>query len=124
MIPKRRKPEKMGLRQEPQIRSDSHLRWIRGFECACMGKPGMICFGKIEAAHARTGTDGGLSVKPSDCWVIPLCSAHHQLQHRVGERDFERLMGINMKAIAEQLWAKSPHRLKLTATAARDAREG
>lgn len=110
MILKRRKPQKMGLREAPQIRSEKHKQWVRGHECAIAGRNGHVCSGKIEAAHVRTGTDGGLNVKPGDNWTIPLCGeAHIRTQHRLGERLFEVTYGINMKAIAEQLWKASPH---------------
>ena len=112
MLPKRRKAEPMGVREEPQIRCDGHLKWVRGFQCAVIDKRSAHeCFGKIEAAHVRTGTDGGMGVKPSDCFVIPLCSAAHREQHNVGEAEFERIYGISMRKIADQLWRKSPHRL-------------
>lgn len=111
MLPKRRKPEKLGVRQEPQIRSQAHLKWIRGHECSVAGRGSFCDFG-IEAAHVRTGTDGGTSVKPSDCWALPLCCAHHAEQHRAGEASFQAKYKIDMKAIAKALWDKSPHRHK------------
>lgn len=110
MIPKRRKPEKLGIRQEPQIRSASHLQWIRGHECVVQC---FLCEGRIEAAHVRRGTDGGTSLKPGDNWTIPLCQSHHAGQHAVGEETFERVHKIDMKAIAKALWDKSPHRRKV-----------
>lgn len=110
---KRRKPEPMNVREAPQIRCPSHLAWVRGFQCSVIDKRSAHeCFGKIEAAHVRTGTDGGMGVKPSDCFVIPLCSAAHREQHQVGEAEFERIYGISMRRIADQLWRKSPHRFK------------
>lgn len=109
-VPKRRKPQKMGVKEAPQIRCAGHLAWIRGHECAvCRSLPSGY---PIEAAHVRTGTDGGMGVKPSDCWTLPLCSHHHRDQHLIGEAEFETIFGIDMKKIAEQLWAKSPHRKK------------
>jgi hypothetical protein len=107
MLPRRRKPEPLGLREAPQIRNSSHLRWIRGFECAVRDAE---CSGRIEAAHVRTGTDGGLGVKPSDCWTIPLCTLHHRFQHDVGEAHFELDYRIDMKKIAAELWTRSPHK--------------
>ena len=109
MIPKRRKPEKMGCNKAPQIRNASHLKWIRGHECAVDWH---LHIGRTEAAHVRTATDGGTSLKPSDCWTIPLCAMHHAEQHQIGERTFELRYKIPMRSIAEQLWAKSPHRRK------------
>lgn len=108
-LPKRRKAEKLGVRSEPQIRCDAHLRWVRGFCCSVQTE---ACSGKIEAAHVRTGTDGGASLKPGDNWTLPLCSWHHATQHRIGERAFEQEYGIDMKAIAQALWQRSPHRRK------------
>lgn len=109
-LPKRKKAEKLGVRAAPQIRNASHLKWIRGHDCAICGT--LRSSYPIEAAHVRTGTDGALGVKPSDCWAIPLCSHHHRDQHLIGEAEFERIHKIDMKAIAQALWAKSPHRRK------------
>jgi hypothetical protein len=110
-LPKRKKREPMGVRAEAQIRCPQHLAWVRQcFRCAVTeGRAVHECFGKIEAAHVRGGTDGGMGVKPSDCFVIPLCSAAHREQHNVGEAEFQRIYGINMRRIADSLWLKSPH---------------
>jgi len=107
-IPKRRKAQPLGMRETPQLRSDPHLRWIRGHECSVIHSGG--CEGKIEACHVRTGTDGGMGVKPSDNFSIPCCSGHHAEQHRMGEGPFEAKHKISMRKIADALWAKSPHR--------------
>ena len=116
MIPRRRKPPKANIRQQPQIRCPQHLAWVRGHECALCSHPiggqYIPCRGRIEAAHVRVGTDGGLSVKPGDSWAIPLCRDHHFQQHALGEVTFSTRYHINMKAIAEELWLKSPHRKK------------
>jgi hypothetical protein len=110
-LPKRRKPTKMNCNSAPQVRSAGHLKWIRGHECSVAGGI-TTCGGRIEAAHVRTGTDGALGMKPSDCWAIPLCSIHHAGQHRVGEKAFERAHSIDMRKIAQALWSKSPHAKK------------
>lgn len=110
MIPRRRKRARMGTREAPQQRSPAHLKWIRGHECAVHGKQGHICEGRIEAAHVRRGTDGGLGVKPSDKYTLPLCSIAHGEQHQIGESAFEKKYGIRMLDIAVKLWLKSPHR--------------
>lgn len=109
MIPKRRKPEKSGIRPQPQVRCPAHLAWVRGHQCAAGGDD---CEGKIEAAHVRTGTNGGMGKKPGDDWTIPLCSYHHRAQHNVGEAEFERVFEIDMKKIAQALARRSPHRFK------------
>lgn len=107
---RRRKPEKLGVRKEPQVRCPAHLKFVRGFVCSIHDKH--ECEGGIEAAHCRTGTDGGMGVKPSDYWAIPLCSGAHREQHAIGEAAFERTYGIDMKAIAERMASVSPHRFK------------
>lgn len=61
----------------------------------------------IEAAHVRTGTDGGTGIKPSDWWCVPLCQIHHERQHKIGEPAFERATGIDLKAEARWLAARS-----------------
>lgn len=66
--------------------------------------PDRITIGKIEAAHVRTGTDGAMGIKPSDCHAIPLCAASHASQHSMGESGFEKLWKIDMKARAEWYW--------------------
>lgn len=110
---KRRKAPKMGLRETPQHRSPSHLKWVRGHECAALSRNMQTgCEGKIEAAHVRIGTDGGASLKPGDNWAVPLCAGHHRLQHQWGEQTFWKWAGHDPRKLAQELWAKSPHRLK------------
>lgn len=111
-LPRRRKREPMGLREEPQIRCASHLSWIRGH---CCSVDNAECSGKIEAAHVRICTDGGTSVKPGDNWTLPLCSHHHAQQHQIGERSFASVHKLDMKATAAKLWQISPHRHKYEA---------
>ena len=106
---RRRKPSKMGIRQAPQIRCPAHLQWVRGHECSVQNND---CLGTVEAAHVRDGTDCGLGVKPSDIFVVPLCSWHHRQQHNVGEKQFEFRHKISMIDIAEDLARRSPHRAK------------
>jgi len=108
-LPQRRKAAKMGTRRETVVRSLGHLAWVRGHECAV---PTCRFRGRSQAAHVRVGTDGSLSKKPGDNWVIPLCNLHHASQHSLGEAEFERLYELDMKRIAEALWQKSPHRVK------------
>jgi len=127
-LPKRRQRPRMNVREPSQIRCASHLKFIRSFVCclagreprACTGDAGWNgyqheCEGIIEAAHVRTGTDGGTSLKPSDSFTIPLCSLAHKRQHQIGEPAFEKEWGIDMKAIAKRLWEISPARKRYEA---------
>ena len=108
---KRRKHEKMGIREETRVRRPSHLKWIRGHNCAA-GRCALGFPGPTEAAHARNGTDGAMGVKPGDNWAIPLCAYHHRQQHAMGEKTFEEVYKIDMKKTATELWLKSPHGVK------------
>lgn len=96
-------------RQEIGKRSPAHRAWVRGHACVvpgCDGRP-------IECAHVRSGTDGGMGVKPSDIWTVSLCRDHHTEQHRIGEPAFERAAGINLKRLAAEFARRSPHRGKM-----------
>ncbi len=89
-------------------RSPAHRKWVRGHHCVGCGSSA-----GVECAHVRSGTDGGVGIKPSDKWTVSLCSECHRRQHQIGEPEFERAWGINLKAIAEALYRASPHRRKL-----------
>ena len=102
-IPKAKKPDK-------RWRSTAHRNFVRSHECCnpkCLdGRP-------IEVAHVRTGTDGGLSLKPSDWWTISLCRTCHGRQHNIGEPKFEIEAGISMKALATEFANASPKRREI-----------
>lgn len=86
-----------------------HRAWVRRHHC-CV--PGCLNV-HIECAHVRTGTDGGIGLKPSDRWTVSLCSAHHAEQHRIGERRFEVRYRLDLRGLAETFTKKSPHRLRI-----------
>lgn len=121
--PKRRKHAKAGIRESSFIRCPGHLQFVRGHQCSVEGRNEPECGGSIQAAHVRTGTDGGISVKPSDCWAIPLCGIHHARQHQMGEASFEKHFAIDMKRIAAALWAKSPAGIKYRLTRDKESAE-
>ena len=82
-----------------------HRAWVRRHGCSvpgCQRTP-------IECAHVRSGTDGGVGLKPSDKWTISLCVFHHGEQHRIGEKAFERTYSLNLTALAEEFARRSPH---------------
>jgi hypothetical protein len=98
------------LQKERKVDSDrecpGHRAWVRRHHCCvpgCLNIP-------IECAHVRTGNDGGVGLKPSDRWTVSLCSTHHAEQHRIGERRFERLYGLDLRALAITFALRSPHR--------------
>lgn len=107
-IPPRRKRPRMLHKDETVIRCASHLQFVRGHVCAIEGKNGHECEGKIQACHYRTGTNGGMGMKPGDNKTWPGCAAAHALQHQVGEAIFQVRFGIQLEPICDALWDKSP----------------
>jgi len=116
---KRRRRPKMGLREPSQIRCPAHLQFVRGHECCVKGFFGHVCKGKIEAHHVRLGTDGGIGLKPSDRWAVPLCVTAHKILHDGGQITFENRWNIDLKEIAEGLAGRSPALRKQARTLAR-----
>lgn len=64
-----------------------------------------------ECAHVRMGTDGGMGIKPSDRYTVPLCKWCHRLgpksQHQIGEPAFWGRLGIDPTDPALRLWTVS-----------------
>src|ERR1700746_3197572 len=79
-----------------------HLTFVRQLPCVACGR-----LAPSEAAHVRTGTDGGVGVKPGDRYTIPLCTACHQKQHRMGELPFWSALRIDPLNVAVRLWTVS-----------------
>ena len=57
----------------------------------------------------RTGSNGGLGMKPGDRYVVPLCTACHSKQHRIGELSFWSALRIDPLNVALRLWTVSPN---------------
>lgn len=96
--------------RKPTVRSCAgHRAWVRRHYCSVPGcrRTPIVC------AHVRTGSDGGMGMKPSDRWSISLCEYHHLEQHQIGERAFEVRYSIDMTALASEFAQRSPFRWKL-----------
>ncbi len=97
--------------KRPRQRAEAHLEFIRSLPC-------LICFRQdtIDAAHIRMGERGmgkrptGMGEKASDCWTLPMCREHHELQHRGSERRFWESWKINPFAKALALWVATGDR--------------
>lgn len=65
-------------------RFPAHLRWVRRHRCeACDRQDNIV------AHHVRLQSDGGMGIKPSDFFALPLCSECHRELHDHGEKRFE-----------------------------------
>jgi hypothetical protein len=97
--------------KEPKIRSEKHRRFIASLPCCVSGLQG-----QTQAAHIRTQTGGGMGLKPSDIWCIPLSVVEHQRQHNFkgGEKAYWELHGgtEKFKELAKNLWVYSGDEFK------------
>ncbi len=91
-----------GKRQPNPKRRAQHLAFVRQLPCVACGMRGYS-----EAAHVRTGTDGGTGTKPSDRYSLPLCAVCHAWQHTIGELTFWAELGIDPLNVALRLWTVS-----------------
>src|SRR5215472_16575972 len=103
-MPAPRIPHIVGRRKfKPDLRRRlHHLAFVRQLPCVACGKAA-----PSEAAHVRTGTDGGVGVKPGDRYAVPLCASCHAKQHRIRELTFWSALRIDPLNVALRLWSVS-----------------
>lgn len=94
-----------------RARDNAHLAFIRRLPCvASFIRTGRLEYG-CQAAHVRMvrdGKPGGMGVKPSDKWTVPLSAeAHDEQTNRGGERGFWAALGVDPINLAERLYAVS-----------------
>ncbi len=90
-------------------RAPGFLRWLRGRTCRLVTHGG--CGGKVRACHVDYAGDKGMATKVHDKHALPMCDAHHGIQHGVGWDTFEGNYKINALADAEAYWNAWPGRL-------------
>jgi len=64
-------------------RDKKYIEFIKDQPCLVCCSPG-----PSDPHRVRMGTDGGMGLKPSDKYAVPLCHTHHQVLHHYGERVF------------------------------------
>ena len=103
-MPASRIPRSVAPRMpKPNLRRRGHhLAFVRQLPCVACGKAA-----PSDAAHVRTGTDGGVGIKPADRYAVPLCTACHARQHRIGELTFWSALRIDPLNVALRLWTVS-----------------
>lgn len=91
-------------------RSYAHADFVRDHSC-------IVCatVTAIEAHHVKTGTSGGMGLKPSDRWLVALCKDHHGELHHIGEPEFEKRHRVNLRHQAAWFVQCSPKRRELEA---------
>lgn len=86
--------------RRPRERNEQHLKWIRTLRCCVCGKPGP------DPAHIRSASplhgkrETGGSERPSDKWTVPMCRAHHDMQHSMNELKFWAMQRIDPFGLA------------------------
>jgi hypothetical protein len=103
-LPRKRQPEKMGVRKTLQQIWPRHRRWVRSHGC-CVPDCNAC---EVEFAHLRSAANAGLAQKPHDIFGISLCRTHHDEQHRIGAISFGRKYGIDLWALASEFARRSP----------------
>src|SRR5260370_42664247 len=83
-------------------RRTQHLAFVRQLPCVACGKAA-----PSEAAHVRSGSDGGAGIKPSDRYSVSLCTDCHALQHQFGELTFWSVLRLDPLNVALRLWTIS-----------------
>lgn len=65
-------PQRPPTPRPVRVRSGGYLAHIRKQKCAACGSPP-----PSQAAHIRTGNEGGTGLKPDDWLTVPLCHSCH-----------------------------------------------
>jgi hypothetical protein len=104
MLPRRRKPPKLGLRVPPQRIWPRHRRWVKSHGC-CVPDCNAA---NVDFAHLRSASNAGKGLKPHDAFGINLCRTHHIEQHCLGEETFGRRYGIDLQDFATEFVRRSP----------------
>lgn len=108
----RRPKEKMGCKlPSTRIDCEAHRKFIKSRYCCLTGKTDQktgelhVCWGYRDPHHTTTRGAGG-----GDETCVPLCRGGHDLLDSPGwsQKHLEERYGVDLKAIAAQLWEISP----------------
>jgi hypothetical protein len=87
-------PERRAWLQE--IQYGDHAKTVRSLPCCVCGhRPPSF------AHHYKTRGSGGTKRH-----LTPLCLVHHDAVHLMGRVNFESCYGVNLEAVAKELWEK------------------
>ncbi len=91
--------------KEKKVRDEAHRKFIATLPCLVSR-----VHGRTQCAHIRSGTGGGMGIKPSDEFCVPLSVEEHAKQHRIGESKYWGEHLPNAIAIAKALYANTGDR--------------
>jgi len=93
---------KLAIGEPRRHRDKEHLKFVGSQPCLICSKS------PSDAHHLRFAQPRALGRKASDEFVVPLCRAHHQENHRVGrEENWWKNKGIDPLKQASDLWMTS-----------------
>jgi len=82
------------LKKNKPHRNRAYLDWLREQPCVFTGRS------PRDPAHIRMGADGGMGMKSSDFYALPVCPEYHRDQHQHGEATFwVRMMNEHTEAV-------------------------
>ena len=76
--------------KEKTFKSEKYKKYVRSLPCIICGYP------TSDPHHIRTANNSGTGKKPSDTWVIPICSLHHAEAHQFGKDTFYKRHGVDI----------------------------
>jgi hypothetical protein len=104
-LPPRRQRVRSGILRAPKRVWLRHRKFVRSHCCCVPGCPALL----VDCAHLRSVARGaGTSLRPHDCFTVPLCRLHHEQQEPAGPDGFGDRHGIDLWAIAAELVRRSP----------------
>jgi hypothetical protein len=82
--------------RQPRKTDPRFLAWIRTLPCLLCGDNTTVEAAHVRMSEPRLGKrQTGKGEKPDDRWVLPLCHAHHDMQHLKGEKIFWLVHDVN-----------------------------
>jgi hypothetical protein len=95
----------------PTAEEKRHIARVAAMPCLVCGSPSAV-------HHVSASIHGG-RIARSHRRVVNLCPAHHQIQHgpresveALGHRGFYEMHGIDLLAVADQLWRETCERVR------------
>lgn len=73
-----------------QVRSEDYLDYVRSLPCCIGDEPP-----PSDPHHVQRAGLGGISLKPSDFFAIPMCRSHHDMFH-ANREETEKWLGVDL----------------------------
>lgn len=97
--------------KQPTAIEKRHIERVASLPC-------LVCGARSTVHHVTARSDRRGRLTRSHKRIVPLCPAHHQIQHgphysveALGHQGFYQVHGIDLYGEAERLWAESEMRL-------------